>query len=115
MRVLHERDGGDRVLATDVDVAASTVARARGLMFRRSIPDDYALVFEFDSVGSRSLHMLFVLFSIDAVWIADGEVTRTETLSAWTGFAGGEADLVIELPAGAAEAVSVGDRVSVTH
>jgi hypothetical protein len=115
VEVRHERDDGTEILASTVDHATGIVSRARGLMFRRSIPDDYALVFEFDSVGSRSLHMLFVLFSIDAVWIADGEVTRTETLSAWTGFAGGEADLVIELPAGAAEAVSVGDRVSVTH
>lgn len=82
-------------------------------MFRRSIPDDYALVFEFDTVGSRSLHMLFVPFSIDAIWIADGEVTRVETLSAWTGLGSAKADLLIELPAGAGADVSVGDRISV--
>ncbi|MFC7115808.1 DUF192 domain-containing protein [Natronoarchaeum sp. GCM10025703] len=111
MRVRHE-DSGETLAAT-VDRATGIVSRGRGLMFRRSIPDDYALVFEFDGVGARSLHMLFVPFSLDAVWIADGEVTLSETLSAWTGLASGEADLVIELPAGAAEAVSVGDRVTV--
>ncbi len=112
MEVRHEDSG--ETLASTVDRATGIVSRARGLMFRRSIPDDYALVFEFDGVRSRALHMLFVPFSIDAVWIAEGEVTRSETLSAWTGLASGEADLVVELPAGAAESVSIGDRVSVT-
>ncbi|MCL9814198.1 DUF192 domain-containing protein [Natranaeroarchaeum aerophilus] len=113
MRVRHESEGGSAVLASTVDRATGVLSRGRGLMFRRSIPDDYALVFEFDGVASRSLHMLFVPFPIDAIWIAGGEVTRVETLSAWTGLGKAKADLVIELPAGAAADVSVGDRVSV--
>ncbi len=114
MQVRHEYDGISEILASNVERATGILSRGRGLMFRRSIPDDYALVFEFDGVASRSLHMLFVPFPIDAIWIADGEVTRVETLSAWTGLGKAKADLVIELPAGAGEDVSVGDRVSVT-
>jgi uncharacterized membrane protein (UPF0127 family) len=104
-------DTDARVLATQVDVAASLPARARGLMFRRSIPGDYALVFPFDGADVRWLHMLCVPFDIDAVWAVDGRVRRVERLAAWTGLARAEADLVVELPAGAASAVTPGDRI----
>jgi uncharacterized membrane protein (UPF0127 family) len=107
-----ERDGDDaRVLASRVDVADSSLARARGLMFRRSVPADYALAFPFDGAAVRALHMLFVPFDIDAVWTVDGRVRRVERLDAWTGLARAEADLVFELPAGGAAAVTAGDRV----
>jgi hypothetical protein len=38
-------------------------------------------------------------------------VTATKRLSAWTGHGGARADAVYELPAGAAEGVTGGDRV----
>jgi hypothetical protein len=83
----------------------------RGLMFRRSIPDDYALVFRFDSVATRDVHMLFVPFPIDVVWVVDGRVRDIRQLSPWTGMAKAEADMLIELPADTAERVSVGDEI----
>ncbi|MFB6118143.1 DUF192 domain-containing protein [Halosegnis sp.] len=110
MRVIHVGDG-DRVLATDVDVADTAFARARGLAFRRSIPDDYALVFRFSGQATRRLHMLFVPFDIDAVWAVDNVVQQVKRLSAWTGYGGAVADTVVELPAGAAAGVSPGDRL----
>jgi hypothetical protein len=111
VRVVHERAGDRRVLATRVEIADSLVARGRGLMFRRSIPDDYGLVFPFRRVATRRLHMLFVPFDIDAVWTVDREVTATERLSAWTGRCGARADVVYELPAGTADGVRPGDQV----
>jgi uncharacterized membrane protein (UPF0127 family) len=113
MRVLHERDGTERVLATDVDVAASTLARARGLMFRRSIPEDYALAFTFEGTAARDVHMLFVPFPIDAIWLVNDEVTQVERLRSWVGLGRANADTLLELPAGAAEDVAVGDVVRV--
>ncbi|MDL5361672.1 DUF192 domain-containing protein [Halalkalicoccus sp. NIPERK01] len=110
MRLVH-RDL-DIVIAGDVKVADSFLARARGLMFRRSVPEDYALVFEFGKPVTRSLHMLFVPFPIDAVWLVGGEVTHTARLDAWTGFGRGWADTILELPAGAAEGIRVGDRIA---
>jgi uncharacterized membrane protein (UPF0127 family) len=107
----HERDGDARTLATDVDVADSLFAQTRGLMFRRSIPDDYALVFDFDGAASRDVPMLFVPFAIDAVWVEDEDVLRVERLSAWTGRGEARCDTLVELPAGAADDVRVGDRV----
>ncbi|MFO7927389.1 MAG: DUF192 domain-containing protein [Halobacteriota archaeon] len=113
MRVVHESAAGDRTLATDVEVAESIVAQGLGLMFRRSIPAEYALVFPFSGVSTRGLHMVFVPFDIDAVWLVDGEVRARKGLSAWTGRGRAEADTVIELPAGAAADVSVGDTVRI--
>ena len=104
-----------RVLATDVDTADSFLARARGLMFRRSVPDGYALVFPFDGVGRRDLHMVFVPFPIDAVWLVDGEVTKRKRLRPWLGVGVARADTVVELPAGAAEGVAEGDRIDLVE
>ena len=111
MQLRHHGSDGTETLAARVDVADGLLSRARGLMFRRSIPDDYALVFEFDGVTARSIHMLFVPFPIDVVWLVDGEVQRTETLSPWTGTAKARADTFVELPAGAAGDVAVGDEI----
>lgn len=110
-RVVHGDDG--RVLATDVTVADSLLPKARGLMFRRSFPDGSALVFPFDGVATRTLHMVAVPFDIDALWLRDGRVERVDRLSAWTGLGRAPADTVIELPAGAADGVSEGDEVRV--
>ena len=113
MRVVHDPDGQARVLASEVDVAESMLARARGLMFRRSIPDGYALVFPFGGVGLRSIHMVFVPFPIDAVWLADDEVRQVKTVPPWYGLGWARADTLLELPAGATDGVEVGDTVVV--
>ncbi|NUB92747.1 DUF192 domain-containing protein [Haloterrigena sp. SYSU A558-1] len=120
MQLVHEAgssgdatdEGGDRrVLAADVDLADSLLSQTRGLMFRRSMPDDSALAFRFDSAKVRDVHMLFVFFPIDAVWVVDGVVERIERLRPWRSFARAECDLLVELPAGAADGVEDGDRV----
>jgi len=117
VRLVHRPADGDdaRPLASDVETATTFLARARGLMFRRSIPTEYALVFEFDDAARRSLHMLFVPFPIDALFLVDGEVETVERLDAWTGLAWGRADTVVELPAGAAADVSDGDTVRIVE
>ena len=113
MRVVHEADGTERTLAADVELADGIVSQGVGLMFRRSIPDGYALVFPFSAASNRSLHMVFVPFDIDALWLVDGHVRAKKRLSAWTGYGRAEADTVVELPAGAAEGVAAGDAVRV--
>lgn len=111
MRVVHESDGRSETLASDVETADSFLSQAKGLMFRRSVPDDYALAFRFDDVAARDVHMVFVPFSLDAVWTADDEVQQVKRLSAWTGLGKANADTLFELPAGSASDVSVGDTV----
>ena len=82
-------------------------------MFRRSIAEDYALVFEFDRVGTRRLHMVCVPFPIDAVWLQEGVIGHIERLPAWSGRGAARANTVIEFPAGATEGIEVGDRLRV--
>lgn len=113
VHVVHEADGTERALATDVDLAEGVLSQGLGLMFRRSIPEEYALVFRFSGASKRGLHTVFVPFDIDALWLVDGRVQAKKRLSAWTGYGRAEADTVVELPAGTAAAVSVGDTVRI--
>jgi len=126
-RVVHEGDdtlGADtdnrQVLATNVEIADSVLSQGRGLMFRASIPDEFALVMEVGNDGllssgpSRQLvHMLFVRFPIDVVWLVEDTVTRVERMQPWRSFALAKADRILELPAGAAADVRAGDTVVV--
>jgi len=98
------------VVARDYDVADGFLSRARGLTFRRSLPDDYALVFEFGRERRVNLHMLFVPFDIDAIFAdSEGVVTDVRTLPAWKGTASSRAVTVVETGAGSAEGVEEGD------
>ncbi|WP_144902054.1 DUF192 domain-containing protein [Halobellus captivus] len=116
MRIEHDDgDGSARTLASDVDVADTFLSRARGLMFRESIPDDYAMVFTFGEAAERNLHMVFVPFDLDALWLVDGEVREKKRLRAWRGFGAATADTIIELPAGAADGLDVGDTVRIVE
>jgi uncharacterized membrane protein (UPF0127 family) len=115
MRVVVNPGGDDeRVIASDVDVADSFLSQTVGLMGKSSIPEDYALVFEFDGVARRFIHMLFVRMPLDVLWIDDDEVIKTKQLRPWTGVGMGKSDRIIELPAGAAADVAPGDTIAVT-
>ncbi|AGB37221.1 DUF192 domain-containing protein [Natronococcus occultus] len=107
----HPQTGAARQLAATVETADSALAQLRGLMFRRSLPDGYALAFRFGSVRSRDVHMLFVFVPLDVIWVVDGVVERVERLRPWRGIARSEADLLLELPAGAADGVESGDEL----
>jgi len=107
-----ESDASSQVLASEIEIADSFLQQARGLMFRRSLAEDSALVFQFDSAAKRDVHMLFVPFGIDALWLVDNEVQATKRLNPWIGLGRAAADTLIELPAGAADDVAVGDRVA---
>ncbi|MFW6321945.1 MAG: DUF192 domain-containing protein [Halohasta sp.] len=119
MRLVHRRGPPDDLspqestLATEVEIADTFRSRTQGLMFRRSIPEEYALVFRFDEPDTRDLHMLFVPFAIDAVWVVGTEVTAVKRLRSWIGLGRGTADTIIELPAGAADGVEPGDTIEV--
>lgn len=115
VKVVHESTDRDEqaVLATDVAVADSLWRKGIGLMFKRSLPEDFALVFPFSRVKTRDIHMVCVFVPLDVLWIVDDEVRRVERLRPWRGYAREPADLVIELPAGAGSDVAAGDTVRV--
>ena len=99
-------------------VAASLWARGRGLMGRRVLAEDEGLYLP----GTNSIHMLFMRFPIDCVFVgdehADGSrevVGIRERLAPWRGVVwwvrGAKA--AVELPAGAVNkaGIRVGARV----
>ena len=112
MELRHDPvDDDEVVLATDVELADSLWSQARGLMFRESFPEGAALAFPFNRAKTRDVHMLFVRFPIDVVWVVDETVGRVDRLQPWRGYARERADLILELPAGGADGVSPGDRL----
>jgi uncharacterized membrane protein (UPF0127 family) len=96
-------------LATSVETAASVWGRFMGLMGRRSLPAGHALWLP----GDNGIHMFFMRFSIDAVFLAkpaaDGSravVAAKRGVRPWIGivpFVRG-ASGVLELPVGTIEA-----------
>jgi uncharacterized membrane protein (UPF0127 family) len=112
VRLVHDpADGESRTLAADVSFADGFWERARGLMLRDPESFPSALVFRFGRTRQRPLHMALVRAPVDAVWVADDTVTRVKRLAAWRGVGTARADLVAELPAGAASDVRAGDGV----
>jgi Uncharacterized conserved protein len=106
------------VLATEVELAESIRARGIGLMFRSSLPEEHALVMEmgsglFGRPGRQMVHMLFVRFPIDVVWLVESTVQRVARMRPWRSFASARADCILELPAGTASDVEPGDTVRV--
>lgn len=115
MKLRHETTETSDILATELEVARGVLDQAKGLMFRRSFPEDAALVMPFDGVRTRGLHSLFVFFPFDAIWVRDGSVTRVARFEPFRSFARAPADLIVELPAGGAERVTSGDRVALVE
>ena len=109
-------------LAGRVEFADSFGARFRGLMGRPSLPPGGGLWL----TGTSNIHMFFMRFPIDAVFVArpaaDGSrlvVAVCAGLRPWTGivwYARG-ADACLELPAGAAAASGtiVGDVIAMVR
>jgi len=105
-------------LATDVEMATSFWARFMGLMGRAALPSGHGIW-----LPDNGIHMFFMRFPIDAVFVGKREpdgtmpiVALSRNLAPWTGMVPlvrGAAGL-LELPAGtiAATRSEVGDRVS---
>lgn len=77
--------------------------RATGLMFKKELVDE-AYVFAFDSNQKIPIHMLFVFFPIDVLWInSDHEIVDLKkNIMPFTPsvFHKGRAKYLVELPAG---------------
>jgi uncharacterized membrane protein (UPF0127 family) len=110
----------DTDLATSLEVAGSLWGKFKGLMGRASLAEGAGLWLP----ASNGIHMMFMRFPIDAVFVGrpDGEGARTvvsvhPSLRPWTGLVPlvRAADGVLELPAGTVERTGtrVGDRVRI--
>jgi uncharacterized membrane protein (UPF0127 family) len=108
------------VIADHVEVAASLFAKFLGLMGRASLPRGAALWLP----DSNGIHMMFMRFPIDAVFLGRPEADGTRpvvsvhpSLRRWIGVVPLvlRANGVLELPAGTIDATrtAVGDRVTI--
>jgi uncharacterized protein len=105
MADLRKSDG--TVVTSDVEMADTLLKQVVGLMFRKSIPPGYAMIFDLRREQYVSIHMMFVFFPIDIVYLdRDRRIVDVKRrLRPWTGMAvpGKPARYAIEMPAGAAE------------
>ncbi|WP_292468657.1 DUF192 domain-containing protein [Methanolobus sp.] len=103
-------------IATDVDFACSLLMQIKGLMFSKRIHDNYALVFVMRKKQNVSLHMLFVNFPIDAIYLDENKrVMKTCSLRSWIGKCSckEKAKYIIETSYGKAEKMGIktGDKI----
>ncbi|HEX6491778.1 MAG TPA: DUF192 domain-containing protein [Gaiellaceae bacterium] len=110
MRSAELRDG-DRVVCERCLVAATPLARMRGLLGRRSLASGEGLLLR----PASSVHTFFMRFPIDLVFLsAGGEVLKVVgSLPPWRLAAARSAKAVVELPAGEAgrRGIRVGDSL----
>ena len=101
-----------------VEVARTVEERAKGLMYRRSMPANQGMLFDFGSEADVAMWMRNTYISLDMLFVrADGVVHRvqrdTVPFSEETISAGAPVRYVVELPAGTARRLGIdrGDRV----
>ena|SRR5215831_14058118 len=101
-----------------VDVAVTDEDRARGLMYRRSLPESYGMLFDFKRDQEVTMWMKNTYVSLDMIFIqSDGRIRRiaenTEPESERIISSGGPVRAVLEVVAGTARKLGIerGDRV----
>ncbi len=101
-------------LVKDIEYCRSHMSKAFGLMFRRKLRDK-ALVFVFDKPQYVPLHMMFVFQKIDVLFLDE----KKKVVELWKNFLPfamrspfRKAKYVIELPAGTADKVNLGDSIN---
>jgi uncharacterized membrane protein (UPF0127 family) len=101
----------------DVEIAETAEQKAKGLMFRRSLPESAGMIFPYEPPQEATMWMRNTYISLDMVFIrADGIVHRvefgTEPFSEAVVASHGDVAAVLELKAGVASriALKAGDR-----
>jgi uncharacterized membrane protein (UPF0127 family) len=102
-----------------VELAVTDEERERGLMFRRSMPEMYGMLFDFEEDRPVAMWMKNTYVSLDMIFIeSSGRIRRiaenTETLSEKIIPSGGPVRAVLEVAGGTAHKLGIeaGDRVS---
>jgi len=102
-----------------VEVMRTDEERARGLMFRKSLPDGQGMLFDFNPEQNVSMWMKNTLIPLDMIFIrSDGQILRiaenTQVESERIIPSGGPVRGVLEVIAGTAKKLGIraGDRVA---
>ncbi len=92
------------------------LSRLRGLMFALRLKMGEGIVLSFPSEQQIDLHMLFVFFPLDVVWINESgrivQIERDVQPFVWH-VRGTRAQSVLEVRAGAARGLQVGDLLTI--
>lgn len=98
-----------------LEIADTDAKRSRGLGYRESLCERCGMLFVFDEPGRYAFWMKGMRFPLDIIWLREGVVTYMERdvpADSTTVFRPPEeVDGVLEVNAGQAEALRVGDRV----
>ena len=99
-----------------VEIADTLAKKQKGLADRESMPQNYGMIFTFEKKGIYSFWMKGMRFPLDFLWIDGDEIIEiTRNVSADGNFLIYQpqipVDKVIELNAGAAAAISLGDKI----
>ncbi|AJF60180.1 MAG: hypothetical protein QT03_C0001G0685 [archaeon GW2011_AR10] len=101
----------------NVRIAGNFFSQLKGLMFESKKKFDYALVFPlpYESKSGASIHCFFVFFPIDIVFLGKNRrvVDVKESIAPFTPLYVPKkpAKFFVELPAGKAKGISVGDEL----
>jgi uncharacterized protein len=102
-----------------IELAVTDEQRARGLMFRREVPEGHGMLFDFKRDQEVSMWMENTYVSLDMIFIrADGRIARiaenTQPLSRAIVSSGGPVRAVLEVVAGTARKLGLapGDKVA---
>lgn len=103
------------LIAANSRVADSVLSRAVGLMFSK--PTEAAMILSFPKETNVSLHMFFVFFPIDVLFVDSSMkvVELVKSLAPFTTYsAGKKVKFVVELPAGsiAKSRTRIGDQLA---
>lgn len=113
---LHTDTGAHKF---QVEIADNDATQAKGLMFRRSLPDDHGMLFIYNEEDVLYMWMKNTFISLDMVFIkADGTVfsiaKNTEPFSEDVVSSGEPGLAVLEVNAGTADRLNlkIGDKIS---
>ncbi len=111
------KPNGD-LIASDIEFAEGLISQSKGLMFRKGITERYALVFILSAPRSVSIHMFFVYFPIDVLFLdTDKKILAATTLKPWTGLVRSPESTryIIEMHSGSIErhALCPGDAIRI--
>jgi hypothetical protein len=106
-----------KLVLSEAEVADSFWKRFRGLMLRRKFPRGGALLFKFKKPGRYSIHMFFMWFPIDLVYLDSSfrVVETRERLKPWRVYRPkNKAQCLLELPEGTTSRlkIKIGQKIS---
>jgi len=92
-------------IARNIEFTRTMSSQVMGLMFRKCIPYDYSMIFILKKPSQVSIHMLFVFFPIDVIFLnEEKKIMGLSRLRPWVGYKAMEdIKYIIEMKAGTIE------------